>query len=142
MQESWEDRFRHVVPNNEVCVGCAKVASISRGALSERGISVGELRVSREGRGENHRAPIERVLTGNLKLLLGRERFVVCKTGPGAIVRNDAKNTLAYRGSRLERRLSGNASGSIKSSKEVCWPNNNDGQHDERVMNKMVPFVI
>ena len=70
MKEGREDRLRHVVANDEVSVRCAKVAGVSLHSLPERGISVGELSVARERRGQDHGAPIERVLTGNLELLL------------------------------------------------------------------------
>ena len=68
MEEGRENRLGHVVANYEVC---AEVVGISQGALPERAIGVGELSVSRERRGEDNRAPIKRVLTGNLKFSLG-----------------------------------------------------------------------
>ena len=70
MKEGREDRFGHIVANHEISVGCTKVAGISQGALSERAVGVGELTVTRERRGKDHRAPIKRVLAGDLKLLL------------------------------------------------------------------------
>ncbi len=69
MKEGRVNRLGHVVANDEVRVRCAKIAGISSPTLSERRISVGELSVSCERRSNDNRAPVERVLTGNLELL-------------------------------------------------------------------------
>ena len=68
MKEGRENRLRHVVADDEICVGCAKISGISLHTLPERAIGVGELTVTAERRGQDHRAPVERVLTGNLEL--------------------------------------------------------------------------
>jgi len=81
MKEGREDRFRHVVANDEVSVGCTKVAGISQGALPERAVGVGELSVSRKRRSKDHRAPIERVLAGDLKLLRAKPTRRVRRAG-------------------------------------------------------------
>jgi hypothetical protein len=70
VEHGGEYALRHVIADREVGIGAAKVLRIALHSMPERAIVVIEHAFARDDSGERKSPPIERILRGNVKLLL------------------------------------------------------------------------
>src|SRR5262249_13352874 len=105
LQQAGKNRLRHHVPDGLISA-CARVAlGISLQTLPEGWILILELVKARERAGSEVHRPVERVLIGDCKFSLGRNRLEGPRSIGRPVVRQNAEDSLVGSGGRVGGRV-------------------------------------
>src|SRR5215469_10084594 len=101
MKEGRNYRLRQVVADILIGQPCQIPMEISLNALSEGGITVLPLPQPRKHSGEEKRRPVDRIVSGDLELLFGRDRRVGLVAFGCPVIRQHAESVLVLNEIRL-----------------------------------------
>jgi hypothetical protein len=89
VKDAWVDSLGHEIANDQIGVSGPEITAVPLYTLPKGRIRICQLPLARKRGGKNHRAPVERVIRGDLELFFGCDRLVVGQRGKGPVIRND-----------------------------------------------------